>query len=1044
MTPSIRTKSCFDAYFSYLGRVMKKTEKDTKLKDDINLDDLDDLGLDDDIDFGDLEDIDNDREAVEPSISKELLKETSKGFLEGVIKKGAEKSLPDDITNNYQSAIDYTDFIKQTYDTEKTKLNKSLYRLARETTKTLPIQSKLINKYLEKKEAEYTSYKEKSEEEFRQTGITSSLSSIFDKQLDIQTDLLARQEARREVETKERLSTNKLNLNTLSSIDSNLSTQTAFTLQISKEYYRTSLELQYKGYYLQADMLKTMRDYYKSYSVQLDSVIKNTGLPDIVKTRTSENLIESLKAKGTEELYKSIFNETDFVNNLKKRISSSISNTVSNITDKMDMLSDSLSSVNDISEMGGKGSTIPILGNMLGSGVGGLLGNKLIPKKIQNKIKNNKYMQSTGNYLNILNNSPSSFFANIREKIQDKAIQSEQDGTLSGSLKNTGYSILNNLMGITREDNPDLKINPSNILTASSPAIFDNKVHRSITEVIPLYLSNIHSELYNIKGMYQVANKGILGNYKLTEPKMYDYATRKLVTKDEFIANAEKNVFGKLNKKQNKVDQATSKLRTTAIFNLKDKTNFKSNKKTLTDLKTNKDFNSYVNKASQVMGVNLTIDELLNYEKYPELKEIVTINPKLRNYIEVLKIAEVHKSDIARDQVEDIVKSYPTTAVKLLFEKSYELANDTPFKYKIDEKNLLLIAKALSNYIYVNNSLTYKSLLTGKAFSYIPKDEFEPLQQYIQVLVTAISTIDKSNDISKITTIEVIIANVNKSLRGNFEISPNVLRKLYDYSPDLVPDGKMSIERMTEQKLGSIAPTEYIDSDDLKSISVYKKPIIDVKSIVTTSITDAIKTKVKTTKLNEIVQSYKSDLDKAKGVSGVIDSTNKLMTNIYEESKQSIKSKLGSSLSYFKEVEKSIASFKEQSTTEAKIKLVKTITEFETRLDKSIHELKNETKELRTNLYNVVDTLEDNIDSSEGISKIREKQEKFIKTKEIEIDFLYKIKDKVTDLRLKVTEIDVNLDTKNVASKIKTILSDISGQLEILKDRYQLKIDEYA
>jgi len=279
----------------------KKTGKN-KIDGDL---DLNGLGDDDELNFDEMDDINSDsRKPSATEVSKELAKEASKGFLDTLIKKSASKALPEEYEHNYYTALEYGDFAKETFDTGKSKINRSLYRLGKEVKKILPFQSKLLEKYLGEYETDVEEFKSQTEEETREVGIQSNVSAIFDKQLEIQKAIEVKRSSEQEVDKKERLTYNKFNLDLLTSIDNNLANQTAFTLQVNKEYYRKSLELQYKSYFIQADMLKTMRDYYKGFSIQFDNIAKNTGLPDFVKLKSTESLREIMRAQFIQNTYK--------------------------------------------------------------------------------------------------------------------------------------------------------------------------------------------------------------------------------------------------------------------------------------------------------------------------------------------------------------------------------------------------------------------------------------------------------------------------------------------------------------------------------------------------------------------------------------------------------------------------------------------------------------------------------------------------------------------------------------------------------------------
>ena len=256
-----------------MAKNRKKTNK-TKVDADINLDDLDDLGgLGEDMDFGDEEGIDDvNRKPSRAQVIKDLGQQAGEGALESLVKGAAKKALPEEYSANYYEAMDLANFTTEVVSKNKEALNKSTYRLGKEVKKLLPFKVSLLDKYLESQESNFDTMKTQTEEQMRQVGIASETAAIFDKQLDVQKSLYARTEAQNEIDSKERLTQNKLSQDVLANMDGNIAHQTAFMTQISKEYYKRSLELQYKSFYVQADSLKTMREYYKAFAIQFTNI----------------------------------------------------------------------------------------------------------------------------------------------------------------------------------------------------------------------------------------------------------------------------------------------------------------------------------------------------------------------------------------------------------------------------------------------------------------------------------------------------------------------------------------------------------------------------------------------------------------------------------------------------------------------------------------------------------------------------------------------------------------------------------------------------
>lgn len=392
----------------------------------------------------------------------------------------------------------------------------------------------MLERYLEDQQSEFRGYKAQSEEQMREASVASETASIFDKQLDVQKSLYARTEAREEMEQKERLSQNKVSNEVLANIDGNIAHQTAFTTQISKEYYKRSLELQFKSYYVQADTLKTMQEHYKAFAIQFTNIEKNTGLPDFVKLRTTEALQDNMRQQTVSSIYTSLIGNSKFLERMKKKMGGFVQEKVENVTQAMDGMTDMLDMVNSSAEGTGK-SGASMITSLLASLGGETLGEKIsgkISPKLKEKIKDNKIINTGANYMGTLGASASSALEAAKAAVGQKAQESEESGSWLGKTVFGGLKAF--LDAGTPGADEAAEVTNKGYLTHNQAAIFDNNVHRSITEVIPMYLARILQTNTNLTNMYSQINGGIQGDAQLFR---YDYESRKLDTIEKISEN---------------------------------------------------------------------------------------------------------------------------------------------------------------------------------------------------------------------------------------------------------------------------------------------------------------------------------------------------------------------------------------------------------------------------------------------------------------------------------------------------------------------------
>lgn len=1018
----------------------KKEKNKTNLDNDLNFDDINLDDLDSKLNIDEIDPFD--RKPSFSETSKEVAKETGKGFLEGLVKKTAEKALPESYTSEYYTAIDYANFTKEVLEENKNKIERSLYNLGKEVKKILPFQLKILNNFLEKYEADKEQIAQQTEEQIREANIQSSLSSIFDKQLEIQYALKAKEEAENKVQRKQDLAINKLNIDILRSIDTNIANKTAFTLQISKEYYRKSLELQYKSYFIQLDMLKTMRDYYKGFSSQFDIIAKNTGLPDFVKLHNKEKLEEVIKTNVSQNIYKQLFNNNEYIQNVKNKFNSYLSNKVSEFTDKINTITDALSQVGIAKEMGSNSVIYNILGGLAGTTLGEKIAEKISPK-LKDKIKDNKYINAGGNYLTLLGSSPSTLFQILRERVKSKKEEFEDKDDILSTLTRSGLSGIEDLLGITKQEIPDYKIKKSSILDHNKPAIFDNKVHRSITEIIPLYLSKILYEVSNLRSSYNIINEEKLKSkgYKESTELHYDYENRKLDTLENIRSKIQRSVFSTTDKGRVKLDNVKSSI----ILTAESFATNKEDKKKLKNKKLQESFKEYIEKAHNVLS-----PEEFTYENIIEKAEQ---NIKLKDLLDenTLEYLTLIRKNINQEgkkeldyRVRDVKNIYPINSVKELFEKVSILANSS-VKNSLKDNEANIIAKALTDFIMsFKEDITINNIINGKCFTKLLNSDIDKVKTKISIFIFEVKKINSSSDIALKSSLEVLLGLVNRSLKEGININPDIFQTLYEYSPLLQEQGSLTLENLAESKLGIFKNKEYIDSNQLKEIVKVSESKIKEKTLEITkqNIIEQINESKYFKEASEAINKFKSKLNETKNPSSIIKAFRELTSDLYKTSKSTIKQFYDGNLEKLDKIKNSLNNLTRDTSQKVLETTKNTINnqlkEFIVNLDKAIKE-----EEIRYN--NIIKSMDESITLAEKIStsnsnieNLRKDKEKTERRKETELKILNNIKEKTIFINNKIAGINTEgIDTikflNNIRQEINSLISEykrISSQLE--------------
>lgn len=815
----------------------KKKTNTEDMGEDMDFGEMGDLG--DDMSFGDDEELSMDRKPTRSEVGKELVKEAGGSLVQTLIQETAQKALPEEYTTSYYQAMDLVDVGADAITKNKQKLSKSVYRLGKEAKKILPFKIGALDRYLEEQESEHETTRQVSEEEMRNSSIGAELGSIFDKQLEITKALEAKREADDEVETKQRLTTTKLNLDVLGSIDAHVGTSAAFTMQVSKFYYKKSLELQFKSYFVQADMLKTMRDHYKGFGIQFSNIEKNTALPEFAKLQDTERLAEHMKSQGAKVVHKAIFDGNRYMEGVKKKLSRYVDEKTSAVTNKIDSVTGLAQTVNSAGEMGGS-SPLQLLATigsgLLGSTAGEKISEKISPR-LKEKFENSDRMKAGAGYLKAFTDSPATFFQAMREKLQGNADENADESTMGRWLKSKASRVGVDVLGVTRTEKQETKIQSKGYLDHGKPAIFDNNVHRSITETIPMYLSNILQQNTSMVNLYKLVNPSARKGAKEEDRLVYDFGKRNLTTQKELTANMQDSVFEEKNKKHVFKNVSNVMLKGAAEKSSKDteasSTAKNANKKLLTDKASQELLASYLQKASGEDGMSMDYDTLVtNYQTNPTLESLVREDPKLKTLLEGLKKYGQADNAYVKSTLSDSVRKYPIEPVKMAFSNVSRLGRKGQPNI-IKDATAEVIAKAFTSFqLYRNEDITPQKVTDRTAFLHLTQDKLnDDVKRAIGIFISDVARLQATDDTVINGSLYAIFAALNSGLRNNSITGVDVLQSLAELNPALAGKAgkstEQSIERLVEGDLSARGDANYVNLADLKGLGKLKRKDLD-------------------------------------------------------------------------------------------------------------------------------------------------------------------------------------------------------------------------
>lgn len=499
---------------------MAKKDKKNKLDFDDGLDDLN-------FDFDDF-DVDPTKDDRKP------ITKVATSFLDGVksdiadsrqIRKRLEETLPKEYASSFEAADEVANFSRDLYNTAAEELRPAVLELRRLTRRLTPrLKDRLPGKLGERLErfGFVDEDKTPSKEEIREAGIASGLGEIFEKQAakdhEVRSEEAIQTLLRQKVEDKQ----HGTQVSVLKDISNNINELVSYQDQITAKYQRKSLELQYRQYYTTHDIYNLAVADSKENKLLLQSIVKNTSLPESEKIKMSEQagmmLRERFIGKATDVT-------RNYLSQYGKNIIDRVRNTASEISDGIQMFTSGL----EMTEGMGV-DPYTIAGSAAGSSVSDTVF-KFLSERLKPVLERNENVKKWGQKLNYnLNTSPYALKNYVSENSTSSFKKGEYFDAETGRPINDIYDVTGPVINskgklvITEEDylngrdDPEgsfgflkrgikdwfISSAPSTSLNYSfksgldeslEPANFTALARKSLTDIIPGYLSRIHHEL---------------------------------------------------------------------------------------------------------------------------------------------------------------------------------------------------------------------------------------------------------------------------------------------------------------------------------------------------------------------------------------------------------------------------------------------------------------------------------------------------------------------------------------------------------------------
>lgn len=515
---------------------------------------LDDFGFDSGLDVPDFnfdsQDVKDDRKPI-----GKLGKGIVHGFKDATmspafIKNVMRKALP----RGYGSAMDFTDqtagSLKNLYNNSAKELKPAFNELKKVTKRAMPTLDKALPKAVA---AHLRKWAEKQDDigassntdDRREAAIMGTLGDIFktEQEQKVKDD----QESFVKDKLKEGIeqARHRDMLGQLDSMRVSLTQMQQYQAKVVTGYQRKSLELQYRHYFVAIDSLEEQKRMNAVATENLAAITKNTGLPDFVKLRTTESIKEAMRNKfigalgqGAQALRKDFMKK--FIDNIGTGVKDKVSEFGRNVQQGA-MAADSLMELQEMqNQMGGSGQETA--GGMIGGGLSDTLGGSL-GKRLGKKLKKYPGVVKWGNKLQYgVDNAPQMIGEWARSNKGEKGDFGWRDQLLQ--------FIKDAATGAIRPGTETANLDHTSNM--QEPAVYNRQANKSVTEIIPGFLSRIYQEL---QMMRTGASSVELVTYDYTSNKFSkSSAARSNLFKTLIDGNSVETTKGQLDSLLNSID----------------------------------------------------------------------------------------------------------------------------------------------------------------------------------------------------------------------------------------------------------------------------------------------------------------------------------------------------------------------------------------------------------------------------------------------------------------------------------------------------------
>lgn len=453
---------------------------------------------------------------------------SDKHFIEDFIKR----ALPDGYGQAFNVGDSVWSSTKDLYNSAATEMRAPLKEIQRSSKKLLAsvenvIPEKIyarIDKLLTEKESYFDNARSEKDrkQEADDSEIRNQIGEIFKENLKASENIYAHQKVDRTIREKIEDDQHSDSMLQLETTRAGIDRMVAFQDNFTARWQRKSLELQFKQLFMMRDLTDVTIKSSELSNKFLESITKNTALPDAVKIKTAEVNRQMLKQR----LIGGVQNKaSEYVRGFGKQLKSNVQNVMQTYTrqlmDGFNMGRQLAESMESAKEFGDTGGPHEMIGGMVGGELAQQAGYRFaqMVAQITDQMPELKRGGSALKY----------FTTGIPEMFNELAQRGTTQTGWKGSMARLAQQLIpTHMLNSSLGDSP--------ILESDAHSGFTNGANRALIEVIPGYLSRIlHAQRVmmtknpNLKRIVYNADRGAF------------------TTKDEAVKDAAWRMFGEAN-----------------------------------------------------------------------------------------------------------------------------------------------------------------------------------------------------------------------------------------------------------------------------------------------------------------------------------------------------------------------------------------------------------------------------------------------------------------------------------------------------------------